>query len=191
NWVVVGIPGEQTTEGVLPPPSLPVTRPPSLPSPELPPEPDPEPLPPDPELLPPPGLPPLMLAAQPARPASKHPARLVRMECLICPLPFCRRHSETSNVRPRERPHRPARRVTLAHIQVFDRHMGARPENLYFSGQRPGTSARGMRPLRRNQPVALGPVPRAKRREWLDMGAPRSEERRVGKECRSRWSPYH
>src|SRR2546430_11825501 len=24
----------------------------------------------------------------------------------------------------------------------------------------------------------------------LDMGA-RSEERRVGKECRSRWSPYH
>ena len=24
---------------------------------------------------------------------------------------------------------------------------------------------------------------------WLVMG--RSEERRVGKECRSRWSPYH
>ena len=24
-----------------------------------------------------------------------------------------------------------------------------------------------------------------------DMGANRSEERRVGKECRSRWSPYH
>ena len=23
------------------------------------------------------------------------------------------------------------------------------------------------------------------------MGTPRSEERRVGKECRSRWSPYH
>ena len=23
------------------------------------------------------------------------------------------------------------------------------------------------------------------------MGAVRSEERRVGKECRSRWSPYH
>ena len=22
-------------------------------------------------------------------------------------------------------------------------------------------------------------------------GEPRSEERRVGKECRSRWSPYH
>ena len=31
---------------------------------------------------------------------------------------------------------------------------------------------------------------------WLLMGLPgvaaeRSEERRVGKECRSRWSPYH
>src|SRR5256886_3812426 len=25
----------------------------------------------------------------------------------------------------------------------------------------------------------------------LYSGAPRSEERRVGKECRSRWSPYH
>ena len=24
-----------------------------------------------------------------------------------------------------------------------------------------------------------------------DMNVPRSEERRVGKECRSRWSPYH
>ena len=29
--------------------------------------------------------------------------------------------------------------------------------------------------------------------EWTDMydGFARSEERRVGKECRSRWSPYH
>ena len=30
---------------------------------------------------------------------------------------------------------------------------------------------------------------------WMNVGAaqykPRSEERRVGKECRSRWSPYH
>src|SRR5258708_37456046 len=27
--------------------------------------------------------------------------------------------------------------------------------------------------------------------ELLSFGAIRSEERRVGKECRSRWSPYH
>ena len=26
---------------------------------------------------------------------------------------------------------------------------------------------------------------------WRDMARQRSEERRVGKECRSRWSPYH
>src|SRR5256885_5771945 len=26
---------------------------------------------------------------------------------------------------------------------------------------------------------------------WLNFRLPRSEERRVGKECRSRWSPYH
>src|SRR5215217_9216645 len=32
----------------------------------------------------------------------------------------------------------------------------------------------------------LYPVP-----EGITIAAPRSEERRVGKECRSRWSPYH
>ena len=26
---------------------------------------------------------------------------------------------------------------------------------------------------------------------YLSLGRSRSEERRVGKECRSRWSPYH
>ena len=28
-------------------------------------------------------------------------------------------------------------------------------------------------------------------RERAERGEKRSEERRVGKECRSRWSPYH
>ena len=27
--------------------------------------------------------------------------------------------------------------------------------------------------------------------QWLQSESHRSEERRVGKECRSRWSPYH
>src|SRR3712207_9350921 len=27
--------------------------------------------------------------------------------------------------------------------------------------------------------------------EWTTEGTSRSEERRVGKECRSRWTPYH
>src|SRR5256885_9922577 len=31
----------------------------------------------------------------------------------------------------------------------------------------------------------------AKQLEWLKNALVRSEERRVGKECRSRWSPYH
>ena len=29
------------------------------------------------------------------------------------------------------------------------------------------------------------------RSEFIQVDAERSEERRVGKECRSRWSPYH
>ena len=28
-------------------------------------------------------------------------------------------------------------------------------------------------------------------KEAIPLGLQRSEERRVGKECRSRWSPYH
>src|SRR2546425_5244022 len=31
----------------------------------------------------------------------------------------------------------------------------------------------------------------AKARDAVKLGEKRSEERRVGKECRSRWSPYH
>ena len=30
-----------------------------------------------------------------------------------------------------------------------------------------------------------------KAQPMMKTAAPRSEERRVGKECRSRWSPYH
>src|SRR5216683_2225156 len=48
-------------------------------------------------------------------------------------------------------------------------------------------------------PISVRPVPAERRRgglprhrlfrvEWREL---RSEERRVGKECRSRWSPYH
>ena len=37
---------------------------------------------------------------------------------------------------------------------------------------------------RKRLPVAFEAV-------HLDERSPRSEERRVGKECRSRWSPYH
>ena len=29
------------------------------------------------------------------------------------------------------------------------------------------------------------------KKQWAEENEHRSEERRVGKECRSRWSPYH
>ena len=34
-------------------------------------------------------------------------------------------------------------------------------------------------------------MPTAGEEVWDDVDGDRSEERRVGKECRSRWSPYH
>ena len=43
--------------------------------------------------------------------------------------------------------------------------------------------------------VAISAVPGLDPAPWItaltDIGFERSEERRVGKECRSRWSPYH
>ena len=36
--------------------------------------------------------------------------------------------------------------------------------------------------------IDFSPIPQDKTFEGLEE---RSEERRVGKECRSRWSPYH
>ena len=43
------------------------------------------------------------------------------------------------------------------------------------------------------QPAAMPPDPRNGEAQSADesSGNSRSEERRVGKECRSRWSPYH
>src|SRR2546430_1610677 len=37
----------------------------------------------------------------------------------------------------------------------------------------------------------IGPPPLLPHRRPRPSPMPRSEERRVGKECRSRWSPYH
>src|SRR3989475_11180150 len=49
--------------------------------------------------------------------------------------------------------------------------------------------ARTLAQLLRADPRLLSPVEH--RAEELQMDLTRSEERRVGKECRSRWSPYH
>src|SRR3712207_7879032 len=37
----------------------------------------------------------------------------------------------------------------------------------------------------------FGDLPEASTADWPFQFGDRSEERRVGKECRSRWSPYH
>src|SRR5258708_15233197 len=62
------------------------------------------------------------------------------------------------------------------------------------SGSPPGAGSRRANPNRR-------PLPASSRKSWAaavsrlvptsGLGTERSEERRVGKECRSRWSPYH
>ena len=39
------------------------------------------------------------------------------------------------------------------------------------------------------EPVSI--LPKAEREKAMKAAGFRSEERRVGKECRSRWSPYH
>src|SRR3712207_156824 len=39
--------------------------------------------------------------------------------------------------------------------------------------------------------VHLNPLIREQDANVIFLAGPRSEERRVGKECRSRWSPYH
>src|ERR1700733_1371397 len=108
NWVVAGIPGEQVMVGLAVPPSelespppepvlppLPELEFPPLPELEFPPLPEPTLLPvPVLELPPAPVLAP-MTPVQLAAPTSRNPAIPVRMECLICVLPFCRQHSET------------------------------------------------------------------------------------------------
>src|SRR3712207_7652936 len=55
------------------------------------------------------------------------------------------------------------------------------------SGRSASRSTARSRPPIPSASADLSPTAR-----WLPKGAgPRSEERRVGKECRSRWSPYH
>src|SRR3712207_8033270 len=53
--------------------------------------------------------------------------------------------------------------------------------------QLPGM-VKGMVPKLRQQ---RRPLSGSDSRSVLPVNGPRSEERRVGKECRSRWSPYH
>ena len=45
--------------------------------------------------------------------------------------------------------------------------------------------------IKTSTPGRAGVMPSTVVRKFVGCGPDRSEERRVGKECRSRWSPYH
>src|SRR2546422_9092354 len=68
------------------------------------------------------------------------------------------------------------RRIEAGRVRVEDAH-GAAPSIPFWRGEAPG------RTIELSEEVANVRMEIAKR--------DRSEERRVGKECRSRWSPYH
>ena len=69
-------------------------------------------------------------------------------------------------------------RPTLAHSAVV---IGLGPRSLMAT-----VITLALEPMGVALPPNPAPMARAQNR-----GAMRSEERRVGKECRSRWSPYH
>ena len=75
--------------------------------------------------------------------------------------------------------------LTIAASVVAERRLQTR--RLSNCGSR-AQLLRGMWDLPR---PGLEPVSPALGRQILNHCATRSEERRVGKECRSRWSPYH
>ena len=73
-------------------------------------------------------------------------------------------------------------------------------EARFLTGCRPGAGNPCSRACRLSCPTACGilvpqagiePTSPALEGRFLTTGPSRSEERRVGKECRSRWSPYH
>src|SRR3712207_9583586 len=58
----------------------------------------------------------------------------------------------------------------------------------FFKGSNQKAIVNKLKPL---QDVGLGYIKMGQNSSTLSGGENRSEERRVGKECRSRWSPYH
>src|SRR3712207_9540609 len=87
----------------------------------------------------------------------------------------------------RRRPaRRPRRLLPLADVDVGQR----RRRRLLLLATRRQRRAPGARAGRLLRPGRLQPVGLDARARGLAAGE-RSEERRVGKECRSRWSPYH
>jgi len=82
-------------------------------------------------------------------------------------------------------------RVMTVHIEACGQAEAAGDQRVLAAG----TSRfvlRGAQTVPLHQPLCVkGTLDSTQDPAVLDIGSVRSEERRVGKECRSRWSPYH
>ena len=84
-----------------------------------------------------------------------------------------------------------ARRAVGGAVKAVDMVMEGAADNVFVACRPPGHHAETATPMidRISIPLhELSALPKASQRLLDDS---RSEERRVGKECRSRWSPYH
>src|SRR6266496_3405506 len=89
--------------------------------------------------------------------------------------------------------------IDMNHIVVLTMLQGVSGDSLFFFKQKTAyefsTRLEFRRVLFRSPSPSSGETPRdprpAESRRSRLRSAPRSEERRVGKECRSRWSPNH
>src|SRR5574341_1937591 len=87
---------------------------------------------------------------------------------------------------PRKAPHRRICRDRTVIRHRWARRVASGARVIYGEGTRqnyPVTSGEGV--------PALGEVVQTEPKPAAENRVKRSEERRVGKECRSRWSPYH
>src|SRR2546430_6796989 len=66
-----------------------------------------------------------------------------------------------------------------------------RTEREAAKGRQGGRTMEIQRLIGRSLRAAVNAELLGERTIWIDCDVIRSEERRVGKECRSRWSPYH
>src|SRR5256885_13201582 len=107
----------------------------------------------------------------PTSPASKHPEKLSHLRGAGMGLAIA------CTVQPPDRPKRSARSQRIQH-----RDHGCRADS---------RTQEHHRPVARLQGEAASRFADIKDVARSNVAAQRSEERRVGKECRSRWSPYH
>src|SRR2546430_15055998 len=95
----------------------------------------------------------------------------------------------------------PPRSTLFPYTTLFRSRVGTDDRRALVAFAELNTDGEILRPVLRHDPraegAALGLEPRARlleisrQRPAVHHAGARSEERRVGKECRSRWSPYH